>query len=428
MKDGLFRCCAVGDSFLIDNLARQNEQMIKLRDTITSSDVAVTNVEATLHKFEPDIYPARESGGDWAAASPEILEDLKWLGFNLYSAPNNHSMDYLHNGVLRTVESFEKAKVTYAGIGENLSKAAQPHYILTPKGRVALIALNLTFEKWHPAGEQRRDCAGRPGINYVSHLKTYVVDRESYNGIVKLAKDFPNLAQLTDECIRMGDVCYKCGEAVGTIETKACEEDVRRLCDNISQARRQADFVLVSVHSHENLNGDPTKPAEFERVLAKTCIDSGADAYICHGAHIVRGIEVYNGRPIIYSLGNFFYQCELIERAPTEFYHKFFDFDEKAGTADVFDYRENNGGILGENNSEYYQSILVEFALDADRNLAGLTIHPVDLDFNAPRSRKGTPRLAEGSVADKVFEDMIERSKDYGTKFVRNENTLKIEL
>jgi hypothetical protein len=41
------------------------------------------------------------------------------------------------------------------------------------------------------------------------------------------------------------------------------------------------------------------------RAWARAVIDAGADAIVGHGPHVLRGIEFYRDRPIVYSLGNF---------------------------------------------------------------------------------------------------------------------------
>ena len=425
MKKDVVRFCAVGDSFLIEHPSRSDEELATLRAYISESDVAVTNVEANLHHFEADVYPAGESGGDWAVASPEVLDALKWMGFNLFSAPNNHSLDFLQGGVMHTIQAFRNANACFAGIGENLAAAEAPAYISVPGGRVALIALNLSFEKWHVAGEQRRDCQGRPGINYVCHDDLYGVSGEVFSALMDIVKTYPGLGKIDGKEIQICGKVFVEGDGVCT---RARRKDVERIQRSIRRAKKQADVVLVSVHSHENRNGDPAKPAQFEEALAHACIDAGADAYIGHGPHVVRGIEVYRDRPILYSLGNFFYQCELIERSPEEFYHKFSEFDQTACTADVFDYREQNGGMLGELNPEYYRSMMATFAMSLDGKLESLEIHPIDLVFKAKRSRKGTPRLAEGTVAEAVFAEVVDRSAAYGTHFEQKDNKLILKL
>lgn len=91
----------------------------------------------------------------------------------------------------------------------------------------------------------------------------------------------------------------------------------------IDEAKRQADYVLVSIHAHEMEGETKEKPAEFLKTFARACIDQGAHAVIGHGPHIVRGIEIYKNRPIFYSLGNFIFQNDTVSCLPAEFYEKY---------------------------------------------------------------------------------------------------------
>ena len=73
--------------------------------------------------------------------------------------------------------------------------------------------------------------------------------------------------------------------------------------DAIRALRSQCDILLVAlhkgmVHTHAEIQ-------MYEKPLAHAAIDAGADAVIGHHAHILRGIEVYRGKPIYHNLGNF---------------------------------------------------------------------------------------------------------------------------
>ena len=72
----------------------------------------------------------------------------------------------------------------------------------------------------------------------------------------------------------------------------------------------RADVTVVSVHSHER-GRTPLDPAEFLIDFAHAVIDAGADVVAGNGPHCRRGIEMYHGRPIFFSLGNFVAQFEL---------------------------------------------------------------------------------------------------------------------
>lgn len=72
--------------------------------------------------------------------------------------------------------------------------------------------------------------------------------------------------------------------------------------EDIAAARKQADLVVTSFHWGAELMDSPK---QYQRDLAHLCIDSGADLVLGHHPHILQGLEVYKGKLIAYSLGNF---------------------------------------------------------------------------------------------------------------------------
>jgi hypothetical protein len=71
---------------------------------------------------------------------------------------------------------------------------------------------------------------------------------------------------------------------------------------DIRAARTMAQCVVVSLH--KGIVHTPAKLAPYERAVSQAAIDAGADVVIGHHAHIVRGIEIYKGKPIFHGLGN----------------------------------------------------------------------------------------------------------------------------
>ena len=419
-----------GDSLIVKRLCSTASSFLELRNLFSASDVCFTNLETSVHKFEQDVYPSRFSGGDWVATSPDVLYDLKLLGFNFLGIPNNHSMDWLHNGLIHTIENLEKAHVTFAGVGRNLAEACAPAYLETPNGRVALIACNSSFEPWHMAGEQRRDIQGRPGIFGIEFEQIQYISQEELSVLESLHNKtlYENDGWINsneDRLFRFGNHLYKVGK--GDNFTRVCNSSLKLLKNSIQEAKRMADLVVVSCHSHERQALDPHIPAAFQKELAYFSIDQGANIFVAHGPHVIRGIEIYHGCPVFHGLGNFFYQCELLPKAPSEFYSKFSSFDEKACTADVYDYRVNNGGILGETNPNYFRSMLASFTMH-NGTLDKLTIYPVSLQFSSHRASKGTPVLASENDADIILSQIQKLSDDFHTSFERIGNTLELKI
>lgn len=405
---------AVGDSLAIARINAHNPELQKLREYITSCDIAITNLEAVIHEFEQNIYPSRISGGDWVSTGPDTLSDLAWLGFNLYALPNNHSFDWMCNGISKTIENLKKHNIIFSGIGNNLYEASKPAYFQAPEGRVALISITTTFEEWHRAGKQRHDTPGRPGVNGVGYQSVCSITNEEMAVLKQITEKYP-VGSVTDNDghILFGGILFDAGDR--GVTTRVNSDDKNALGHMISLAARQADLVIVSCHSHESKNGDPFINADFQEELARFCIDCGANAYIGHGPHVIRGIEIYKDSPIFYSLGNFFYQCELIEREPDEFYNKFKPFGPEACTADVFDYRIEAGGILGEINPDYYRSVIAKFKI-CDKKLSHIDLVPVSLNYSCHRSLKGTPKIADKNEASIILKQIQRLSEPYGTK------------
>ena len=98
---------------------------------------------------------------------------------------------------------------------------------------------------------------------------------------------------------------------------------------SVREARAKAGFVLFTIHAHQTAGdeddgpapfqpevlhfaneaaspNDP-RPADFEPVLFHAVIDAGADAVVRTGPHVLNGIEIYEGKPILYSLGSLFF-------------------------------------------------------------------------------------------------------------------------
>lgn len=93
-------------------------------------------------------------------ASPQILEDLKKFGFNIYNAANNHSMDYSHNGLEATIRHLKEHDIRFAGHRNEPGRCGGSGISGMQAGRAALIAATATFHEAWAAGSQRMDMQG----------------------------------------------------------------------------------------------------------------------------------------------------------------------------------------------------------------------------------------------------------------------------
>jgi poly-gamma-glutamate synthesis protein (capsule biosynthesis protein) len=328
---------------------------------------------------------------------------------------------------LATIKNLKERNMIFSGTGKNLQDASRPCWLETGKARVALISVCSTFDTSAIAGGQSGDVAGRPGLNPLRHSVIYHVDKQHYDMIMEL-EELTKINALKNHSIKNG---YSNPFKEGTmpfgsstfvlddsnwIESKPDEADMNRIKGEIQEARKQADIVLVSIHAHE-MSGDDTKVADmFLETFSRECIDAGANAVIGHGPHELRGIEIYKGGVIFYSLGNFIFETETVEIQPYDAYvNKNMPIDTKVGS--YMDQRSKNGtvgyGVL----PEIWNSVMAAWTMENGK-ITQIQLYPIDLGMHLTRSQKGVPRMNRD---EKILEYLNNLSKPYGTN-IRIEN------
>lgn len=421
-KTGSLVLASSGDSLVMRRLSSNVEdEFLSIVKLIRSADVAFTNLETTVHDFQG--YPAEQSGGAWMVSPPYVADELKWAGFNLLSCANNHIMDWSEGGMFSTSETLSKVGLVHAGIGKNLADSRRPAYMDTSKGRVALISASSTFAPWGRAGHARREVQGRPGLNPLRYETIYHVRKEAFETLKNLIEDLKLTSEVTggkpDELTFL-KTTFKVDEKT-KIELTAHKDDLNGNLRSVKEASRQADWVIVSLHTHER-GDDESTPAQFAIDFARACVDAGADAVLMHGAHLIRGIEIYKDRPIYYSLSNFIYQTRCAEKLPEDIYEKY-GLGADATPADVFDLMEQryygsdthhvDGGAPHLSGTTHSFLALSKFE---DRKLSELKLYPITLGPERHRIHCGYPRLAKGDLGKKIIGILADLSSPFGTQ------------
>ena len=163
---------------------------------------------------------------------------------------------------------------------------------------------------------------------------------------------------------------------------------------------------------------DLKEPADFVPAFARQAIDAGADIFVGHGSHTPLGIEIYKGKPIFYSVGNFIFQNESVRSFPAEAYARF-GLGHDATPSDFLDAR-TGGGTKGHIAHEgFWENIAVTCEFKNGK-AAEIRIHPIEQGFGASLGQRGRPMLAGGAIADRVVARVAELSKMYGVE-VRND-------
>lgn len=418
-----FSLIATGDSLVTMKQSVHSEpDFTRLVNLIREVDCAFSNLEMNLHDYETDCYPAAECGGTYTRAHSGIIRELTWMGFDMFSTANNHSMDYMYGGLLSTIRHLKKAKAAYAGTGMNLAEARAPRYLETSNGRVGLISACSTFADFGRAGDQRRDLHGRPGLNPLRYLKWYEARPETIKKLKEVEKEL-NLSPVRQgpDSYHLMKTKYVEGDNVG-LHTQSHPQDMEGNLEAIRDAGKQADWVLFTLHAHEGYPGDTERPAEFIEEFARAAIDEGAHCFIGHGHHAMRGIEIRDRRPIFYSLGNFIFQNETVEKMPSDFYDRY-DLNPYAGVvSDAYDERQTAKGPLGRpkgkwftEDEKYWISVVPRMEFKGDK-LDELLLYPIVLGMDEPRSQRGRPMMASGERAEKILGIIEKLSEPYGTQ------------
>lgn len=222
-----------------------------------ASDLVIGHLEV------PHTRRGEEMKGDVPApgADPDHLKALAHAGFHAVSMAGNHMSDCGAIGIADTTDALDRLGIAHAGAGQNLEQARRPAIIVRGGRRIALLSYNcvgpeLSWASTDKAGSAY--VAVRPADGSPSRPQADLVDI-----------DPQSLAQMTSD---------------------------------IAAARSQADLVIVALH--KGITHRPADLAPYERALAQAAIDAGADIVASHHAHIVRGIELYQGKPIFHGLGN----------------------------------------------------------------------------------------------------------------------------
>ncbi|GCB43191.1 CapA family protein [Streptomyces sp. NL15-2K] len=194
--------------------------------------------------------------------------------------------------------------------------------------------------------------------------------------------------------------------------TTTCDpKDLDEISQWVVEARRRADLVMVSVHSHE-LGPTPETPGEFLREFAHRMIDEGADIVVGHGPHLLRGVELYRQKPIFYSLRNIVSQIERADRVPAEDYARV-AAGEQLTPGRYFAELVAHGRRLFAPHRQYWQSLVPVLTFD-DGALVGARLHPIELGFGQPVHRRDRPRLAGPVDAKDILTDFARLAEPYG--------------
>jgi poly-gamma-glutamate capsule biosynthesis protein CapA/YwtB (metallophosphatase superfamily) len=403
-----------GDSIITRKLTVYSEPAFtRVINLVRNADVAFTNLEMLFHDYEP--YAMSSSGGTYMRAEPALVKDLVWAGFDMVSRANNHTGDYGVLGMNLTTRYVADAGLVQAGVGQSLAEAREAKFLESPKARVALISVASTFTEHSVAGRTRGDMPARPGLNPLRFDTVTTVTPQRLATLREIAAEVngrPAPAGATPTSLTFFGRRFTAGDTPG-LRTEPDKEDVAEIAAVVRSAAGLADYTIVTIHAHEG-GRDRVLPADFLVTFARAMVEAGADMFVGHGPHVLRGVEIYKGKPILYSLGDFIFQNETLLRLPSENYEPY-DLGADKHVNDFNDARYDNDKSGFPADRLIWEAV-VALPKFRGKQLTELALHPITLGFGQARSVRGRPLFAEGELGQKILGDITKLSAAMGTK------------
>ena len=445
-----FTVASVGDVMIKRPAAAMEEaQFQDPIKVLKNADVTFGNMEGNLADLEHFNGPLRGMMGD-----KDVAPALKLMGFDLMNRANNHIFDSDRESMYSTMEQLDKAGIVHAGTGKNLEDARRAHYFDSAKGRVGLVGMHTPngVQSTSSASYASGNVGGRPGLNALDYTIYYNVTAEqlaAIKAIRRAAYTAPagatNVTKLPDpssepvDRVQLFGLWYK----VGTPGTRSFEMnpgDLREILRSIRNGKYLSEFMIATCHCHQGpilaqqwLFEDQIP--DFLPQLAHATIDNGADMFVGHGPHVLRGIEIYKGKPIFYGLGEFYYQWQHFDSALLSGSWPQSEGGgggrggrgggaggASAAESNVVDVRVSTG--LRPIN---FESLVTETKYDKGQ-LVEIRLYPTSGGWDGPISLLGMPRTAPAAMAQKILARVQELSKPFGTTIAIENNVGVIRI
>ena len=281
---------AVGDIRIYRD--KPETALAHVRDVFKQADIAFCQSESS--------YSDKGSKGSSGprGASPVDLRGYPTfasIGFDVVSMASNHTMDWGQDALLDCIDRLRRDGIKVIGAGKNIAEARQPVIVDCQGTRIAFLGY----------------CSVAPKGYYAAHARAGVAPMRAIAHFEPLEEDQPGTPAKS--------------------MTWPLQRDLDALVQDIKRVRSEVDIVAVSLHwGVHQIRG---LIADYQPVVAHAAIDAGADIIIGHHPHILKGIEVYRGKVILYSIGDFSRDFNMDRASDLEWTHECEEVYKIYGTA-----------------------------------------------------------------------------------------------
>lgn len=185
-------------------------------------------------------------------ADTSAVKYLEDMGVDIVSIANNHIYDFGEIGLLDTLDTLKEASMPYVGAGRNLKEACAPAYFISGDMKIAFVS-----------------------ATQIERLEN------------------PDTKEATETSAGVFRCLYP-----------------KKLYETVAEAKENSDFVVVYIHwGTENVE----EPDWIQLEQAPALAEAGADLIIGDHPHCLQGIQYFGDTPVIYSLGNFFFNSRTMD-------------------------------------------------------------------------------------------------------------------
>ena len=428
-----FTLASVGDVIIVRPASRLIDPGLQSAlKVIHDSDAGFGNFESLIRDERTFDGPL----GGSMTGTKEVAADLKAMGFTIMNRAGNHLMDAGVEGIFETTRLMDEAGLAYAGFGRNLDEARAPRFAETPKGRIGLVGMysEIANGQSRLAATYRAGITGgRSGLNALNLTRAIAVTPEHLallkrvkDGVFERRGDYANPVRPpsgdTTNTVELFGTLYKAGSKPGELTYAMNARDLQDNLRSIKNGKQYSDFMIATIHAHQ---GDSIlqsflfedHPPDFLVELAHASIDNGADAFVGHGPHVLRGIEIYKGKPIFYDLGEFFrewdWSCDC----------NFSPNGDVTQAENVVRGLEARGVVEPIN----YESAIAVSRFDKGQ-LQEVRVYPIWARHDGPLSRRGIPMTAPPPIAQRILQRLQKLSEPFGTRIAVENNVGVIRI
>lgn len=359
----------VGDMIFNEQISRRREpdrrQLLRI---MQEADIAYGNLEFSINghpELQRPFYNFR--------APVAFAWEVAAIGINLVSLANNHALDFGPEGLADCLRALDRTSITHAGAGLTLAAAHEPGTMKVQSQKT--------------------------GFALLSYMRYWTSKYRSRDA------NAPSLATIDPAMILVAGADGKVEALEGPLES-----DVKTMEDDIVLAKRHNDIVIVALHnhdlSHHRAFGIQDQTPANDQIMYRRAIDAGADMVIGSGPHVLRGIEIYKGKPIFFSLSDFIYQYRTPDRIPVDLIHQRDGEIERPANVSVWDRRDA---------PQTFEGVMLRLTINGEK-LKRIELIPVTIDDEGPLY--GVPRLAGEKRGGEIISTLRRLSLPADTKIV----------